>query len=264
MRPRTKWALRTSVLTVIAAAVAIGLLLTKTATPGPARAEVSYTQNMQAVGETRYVTTWTNYGPKFTETGCWARGGCAVILKYWRVSRGTATVRLTTFKVTEKIKAYDYYLLDFDGATSSRSGTGEGGTGAFRIHSTGPKVHDRNDSKAIDAKSSGCTTIAVGMSTPWPIVTASATIGHATMCDKSADLTRAYAYSDPLYRAHLLSKVRHLTMQRWVKVAAGAKPSFIVSTSVPHDRCTQGDGKGECTKYADGASNKSIRISTSG
>ncbi|MBO9522847.1 MAG: hypothetical protein J7518_15040 [Nocardioidaceae bacterium] len=230
----------------------------------PAEADVTFTQNVQAVGVTRYAKSWTNYGPPVIYTFCGGRTGCTSVFGYWRVSRGTATTRVTTFKVMEKIRAYDFYLLDVDVTTSSRTGTGDGGPSAFRIHSAGPSVFDRNDSRSIDSQSSGCTTVGVTMSTPWPVVGASATVGHASLCGDHGDLIRSYSGGDAVYRGTHLDDVRHLTMQRWVQVAAGKKPSFGINVVLPLDSCTRGDGKGHCIKFSEGSTSRSIAIGTTG
>lgn len=227
-------------------------------------ADVGFSQNVQAVGEHKYVRSWTSYGPAVVYGVCGGRSGCVSGIHHWRVSRGTATTRLTTFKVTERIRAYDYYLLDVDVATSRRTGSGDGGTAVFRIHSSGPKLYDRNDSRSIRARGSSCTTVGVQMSTPWPIVTANATVGRATFCDKSADLRRSTSGADATYQASQLSDVRHLTMQRWVKVRAGRRPRFTVAIVLPQDRCTRGNGKGYCVRYRDGANSKAVVIGTTG
>ncbi|MCW2755064.1 MAG: hypothetical protein JWQ32_2475 [Marmoricola sp.] len=231
----------------------------------PSVADVPYSQNVQAVGEAKYVQSWTSYGPRYVVNFCEPRSAfCAVVENYSKASRGTATVRLTTFKVTERIRAYDYYLLDFDVTTSWRSGTGDGGTGTFKIRSTGPKLYDRNDSKAIDAQRASCTTVAVEMSTPWPLIAAGTTVGHATMCDKSADLTRSYSGSDAIYEGRMLASIRHLTMQRWVKVAHGSRPSFALTVTLPRDTCTNSDAQGHCTRFSAGSTTKSINLGTTG
>ena len=245
-------------------AVATAVLLSLMGSAPPSVADVSYSQNVQAVGETKVVRNWTSYGPQYFAAFCPPRSPTCAVTKWWRVSRGTSTARLTTFKVVERIKAYDYYLLDVDVTTSSRTGSGDGGTEQIAIHSGGPHLYDRNDSKSIDAKSSSCASFAVTMSTPWPFVTASSTVGHAMTCNKRADLTRTYSGADVVYRAHLLAKIRHLTMQRWVKVAAGKKPWFRVTTTLGADRCTKGDGHGHCIAYGNGSSARSTTISTSG
>jgi len=232
--------------------------------PSPAGAEVTYSQNVRAVGETKYVKKWTNYGPAVAAGGCGGRAGCFSAFQYWRVSRGTATVRATTFKVSEGIKDFDYYLLDVDVTTSSRTGTGNGGSTAFMIDHGGTRSFDRNDSKSLDAKRNTCSSVAVTMSTPWPFVTASSTVGHATLCNEAADLRREYLGSSAIYRGSRLKDMRHLTMQRWVKVRARAKPTFDLAVVLPSDRCTAGDGDGHCVKYASDSSYRSITLGTSG
>ncbi|HET6152698.1 MAG TPA: hypothetical protein VFE15_07060 [Marmoricola sp.] len=255
-----------SVVIVAAALLLIVILLQVFITrSSPSVADVPYSQNVQAVGEAKYVQTWTHYGPRLVSNFCPPRSPqCVVVENYLKVSRGTATVRVTSFKVTEKVKAYDYYLLDYDVTTSARSGTGDGGTGVFTVGSTGPALVDRDDSKAINATKSSCTTLAVGMSTPWPLVTASATIAHATLCDPGADLTRAYSGSTAVYHGKMLSQIHHLTMQRWVKVAAGAKPRFVIGLTLPRDHCTSVNSKKQCTKGAVGTTTKSIVLGTTG
>jgi hypothetical protein len=171
---------------------------------------------------------------------------------------------MTTFKVTEKIRDFDYYLLDFDVTMSARSGTGDGGASTYRIKSTGPKLFDKNDSKTLKSDQGGCTDVAVTMSTPWPIVTASTTVGHAELCDKAATLTRSYSGADARYAGTKLAAMRHLTMQRWIKVKAGKKPSFDLGVVLPNDACTKGDGKGHCIKFDNKASSKAITINTTG
>jgi hypothetical protein len=231
----------------------------------PSAADVPYSQNVQAVGEKKYVATWAKYGPEQVATTiCGGRAGCSGPPAYWMVSHGTATIRATTFKVTEQVKAYDYYLLDVDVTTSGRSGNGDGANATFVVHSAGPTVHDRNDSKSINATKSSCTKVAVGMSTPWPLVTASTTVGNATLCSAGADLTRTYSGSDAHYRARMLSAVRHLTMQRWVKVASGAKPSFTVLITLPQEYCTKGDGHGHCRDYASSTRTAIVALGTTG
>ena len=70
--------------------------------------------------------------------------------------------------------------------------------------------------------------------------------------------------SSAIYRGSHLDDMRHLTMQRWVKVRARAKPTFDLAIVLPSDRCTAGDGDGHCVKFANDSSYRSITLGTSG
>ena len=58
--------------------------------------------------------------------------------------------------------------------------------------------------------------------------------------------------------------MRHLTMQRWIKVKAGKKPSFDLGVALPNDACTKGDGKGHCIAYDNRTSGATFKLGTTG
>jgi hypothetical protein len=234
---------------VTALTVAAGLLVSV----HQASANVGVTQKVSMVGDKpvsgRYDVSFTNYGERVTQ--ClppYNTGSCVHFVGY-RVARGKLQTKLTTYKLSERIRKYDYYLLDVDTLVGKHSGSSHEGPLTVTVATYGAKLVDRTETKSISAQKDSCATVDLSISTPWPGVTASTGLGSVRFCDDHASFTRKVLSSNTTrYTANRLARTNHLTINRWVKVPRGAHPSFSVSLDVPADKCTS-SSDGWCKKY---------------
>lgn len=207
--------------------------------------------------------SFTEYGAKVMQTICYPRGGCYGTLKGYRVARGTVEIRLTSYLVQEKIKAYDYYVLEYDVNVVRRSGSSDAGIGTFGIGSPGPSLHEHRDTKSLSAREQECDEITFTLGTPWPVVSASTDVGAITFCDEEARLSRTTSGLKSRYRANMLRHSSHLVMQRWVEVKRGVRPKFSAMVSLPDDTCTKADD-GWCKEFTRSRTGARFALGTRG
>lgn len=195
---------------------------------------------------------------------CYPRGGCVEIN---RVAKGHLKTKLTAFKLKERVKKYNYYLLDVD-TTVTNTGDYNGGTGYVKVSNAyGPKLVDHTETGSVDASLPFCADLGLGLSTPWPVVSGSVSFGKVRLCSKKASFTRHVSGKNVSYKATWLGSARHLEVDRWVKVRAGVWPIFTVRVVVPHDVCTKWmprlHASRVCVEYDNKTSTHRYRIYTS-
>jgi hypothetical protein len=238
------------------------LLLALIGSVGPTQADVGVTQEAKLVGEKpvsgRYSIKYNDYGPD-RGTYCPPRSPHCVV-QGRPVARGKLQTKLSVYKIKDGMRKFDYYLLDVDMVTADRYGAWKMGGVAISVTNVGPRLVDRNDTRSLSAEENECHSVDVGLSTPWPVISASADLGSVTWCTKKASLRLSSAGNWVLQG---LGSTRHMAVDRAVKVRAGAKPRFKVTIVVPKDTCTRAL-QGKCIEFDNGASSATYRVGSSG
>lgn len=229
-----------------------------------AAADVGHTQQVVLVGDKpvsgSFKLRYKNYAGKYRicdDQHCVYDG--------MKVSDGTLEVRLTTYKVREGIDKLDYYLFDVDTVNAGRGGKSDGGWANVRVSNVKVKPTAFNDTKSVSAKEEDCKSVVLGMSTPWPWVSASFDLGSVRFCDDSASYRKEAVGSTAKYQARDLRDISSFDSERAVKVPAGKRPTFRVSFEIPVDVCTKvGETNHRCWEYDNRRRTKTFYIGTTG
>ena len=180
----------------------------------------------------------------------------------YAVKRGALATKLMTYRLTENVRGYDYYLLDVDVNNVNPSGSSNYGWASVRIRTISGSLVDSTETKGITAEESKCDSLDLQLSTPWPVVSGTVNLGSVDFCDARARFGRSRkTASTSVYRANMLGRTSHVSAQRWVKVARGARPKFEVTVRTSRDRCTA-SRDGWCTAYTNGSAAKTWSIGT--
>jgi hypothetical protein len=231
-----------------------------------AHADVGATQQVVLVADkpvkNRFDAPYRNWAGAFAQ--CFPHGGCVEVDP---VAKGHLRTKLTAYQLKERVKKYNYFLLDVDTSVTN-SGDSKLGTGYVKIsNSFGPKLVDHTETGSVDASSPFCANLDLSLSTPWPVVSGAVSFGSVRFCSKKASFTRHVSGKDVAYKATMLGSARHLVVDRWVKVRAGVWPIFTVHVVVPRDTCTQWTPRLHatpvCTKFDDKSVSHRYRIYTS-
>jgi len=253
--------IRIALVALIAGLIPVGLI-------APAGADVTYTEQVKVKDETpevgRYTVRYKNYSEKMRL--CMEDGYCEFL--GYRKAEGQLGVKLTTFKIVDGRRSYDYFLLDVDIVNGDREGTSKNGWAKVAVSNYGPGLVDQSNTKSASYNDDrDCKAIGVGLSTPWPIVSASMDLGHVTFCDKGASYSHSFSSGISTYFADHTRQITHVSSQRVVKVREGKKPSFKVVLTIPVDKCTKGGGglaSGNCVAYDNKTYTKNLYIGTFG
>lgn len=231
-----------------------------------AQADVGATQQVVLVADkpvkNRYDAKYRNYAGEHAQ--CFPHGGCVEVNP---VAKGHLRTKLTAYKLKERVKKYNYFLLDVDTDVTNHGDT-DLGTGYVKItNSDGPKLVDHTETHSVDASVPFCADLGLGLTTPWPVVSGSVSFGKVRLCAKKASFTRHVSGKDVAYKATLLGSARHLEVDRWVKVRSDVWPIFTVRVVVPHDRCTKWvprpHAKPVCFSFDDKTATHKYKIFTS-
>ena len=238
-----------------------------------AEADVGYSQQAvlkdEAPESGRLRIKYKNYS-EMVRAGCTGDGYCDGT--YYRKSEGALDIKLSTFRIKDGRPKYAYFLLDVDVLNAEREGSSENGWFSIQVRHKGATVVDYANTKSSSFdKDRDCKEVAVGLSTPWPIVAASMSLGHVRFCDEGARYTKKQLSGNGAeFFAGNARDVVHVSNQRVVKVLRRDNPVFVVKVSVPTDDCTSlYDGyipalQSYCDKYDNEVSSRKIRIGTSG
>lgn len=247
---------------ILFASVCCSLLLAVVGSVGPTQADVGVTQQAKLVGERpvsgRFSIAYNDYGPD-RGTYCPPRSPQCVVLGR-PVARGKLKTKLSVYKIKDGMRRFDYYLLDVDAVTADRYGKWRMGGVSISVTSVGPRLVDRTDTKSLSAREGECHSVDVGLSTPWPVISASADLGSVTWCDEDASL-KLFSAGNWVLKG--LGSTRHLAVDRAVKVRSGKKPRFEITVVVPTDKCTRSI-QGKCTEYDNQARSATYRVGSSG
>lgn len=107
----------------------------------------------------------------------------------YNISKGTLTYSMKVYRLKERVRKYDYFLLDVTAQTSRRRGND--GRATFRL-GTDRTVDYTNYTSTVRDSPSECKTFPVSVGgTVWPNVSISTTVGHIKTCGKDFTMTRA-------------------------------------------------------------------------
>lgn len=238
-----------------------------------ARADVGYTQQVvlkdEAPESGRFAIRYKNYREK-VRVGCLKDGYCDGM--YYRKAEGKLQVKLSTYRIKEGRRRFDYYVLDVDTLNADREGTSEAGWFAVLVRHKGARFVDYVNTKSSSFDDDrDCREIGVGLATPWPIVSASMDLGHVRFCDEGARYShKGLSGNTSEYFAGNARDVVHVSNQRVVKVRRGDQPVFVVTVKYPTDDCTSTYNghnpsfQGYCDDYDNEVSTRTFRIGTRG
>lgn len=185
---------------------------------------------------------------------------------YYRKAEGKLEVKLSTYRIRDGRPRYDYFVLDVDVVNSGRVGTSKAGWSAIRVRHANARVVDYSNTKSISFHDDrDCVSMGVGLSTPWPIVSASMSLGHVTFCDEGARYshTRLSGSVSEYFAGHI-RQIKHVSSQRVIKVRNGDRPTFTVAVKVPVDDCTSLNLHGSCDAYDNKVRTRYFKIGTVG
>ena len=186
----------------------------------------------------------------------------------FRKSEGTVEVKLSTFRISEGRRKFDYYILDVDVLNTGREGSSENGWFKTVVEHGNARVKDQANTKsAYFDDDKDCKAMTLGLSTPWPIVSAAVDLGTVTFCEKGARYSMSTSGSVSTYMADNAREVTHVASERILKVRRGDKPRFTVTVTVPSDDCTEvgtGSASGNCVEYDNETVTRTFSVGTKG
>jgi hypothetical protein len=209
-----------------------------------------------------YNLAYRNYSGHFCTDGSYLPYLCYVA---YHVSRGTAAVKLRTYKLKEGLKAYDYYIIDVEVANVKPYGASTGGWMKVHIYPSGSTtIVDYSDTKSVSSSKSSCYSVTPSFGAAIGPVGASVSLGSIRFCSSSASYVIDYRKgARTVWMAHNLRKISSFVSERIVKVHAGAHPKFGITGHVPTDKCTA-SRSGDCTDYTNDTTLYHYTIGTSG
>jgi len=231
-------------------------------------ADIGYAQQVKLKDEApesgRYVMGYKNYSEKMKL--CMEDGYCQFL--GYRKSEGQVEVKLSTYRISEGRKRFDYYILDVDILNNDREGTSDNGWFKSVVrHSAARVVDQANTKSAYFDDDKDCEAVQVGLSTPWPIVSAAVDLGTVTFCEKGARYSMSTSGTASVYFADNAREIKHVASERILKVRRGDKPKFSVTVTVPTDDCTEegtGSADGNCVDFDNETTTRTFSVGTSG
>lgn len=229
----------------------------------PAGAEVPTGQKVSLRDESPesglHSMAFRNYGEKEVCQGSRKYG------TYWcgyRVTKGKVLTKISTYKLDEGRPDYDYFLVDVD-MTVNRSGSSHWGWAhAILTTKKGTKIVDTRETGSVKANKNSCASVDLSLTTPWPGLAGSIDLGSVRFCSDEAAFTRHVRTPKMSeYKANRMGKTNHLSIQRWVKVPEGKRPSFRLKLELPRDTCTKVREK-VCVGFTNGGAAKTYGIGT--
>jgi hypothetical protein len=223
------------------ALLVVGVLASATLLAGAgAHADVGATQQVVLVADKpvkgRFVVKYRDWSQAKASAVCVPRAGCYEVNP---VAKGQLQTKLTTYQLKERVKKYNYFLLDADTLVTSKGDWG-GSIAYVKItNADGPTLVDHTETGSVSASKPWCADVGLSLSTPWPVVVGAVDLGHVKFCDKAASFTRSRSGSTVVYKANKVASARHLDVNRWVKVRAGRWPIFTVRVVAHHDTCQE-------------------------
>jgi hypothetical protein len=182
-------------------------------------------------------------------------GKKVVRTKYYREYRNARTVmdseydagRLrvvaTPYKISEKMKRYDQWLLNL--RISTRDRTGGSALAWANVYVKPTKYGKVSDSGATRDKTLGkCTTANLNLNLGFGPISTSADIGDLVGCRKAElDLTSHSTTSGATgWKLRKLKKLRRVDAELYLQVPRGYQPNFRVTVTTPIDSCTDDPG----------------------
>src|SRR6478752_2963763 len=156
-------------------------------------------------------------------------GGASLCAKY-PPNRGKVGYSVKLYRLKEREKTYDYYFADVTGQTSARKGDGDKGRLSVTIDPTS-KINYSTNVYSKGKVKSGCHNYPLNIGVSMGPIGVGTTVANFSTCDK-ADVHTSRLSSDAVrYDIYSLNRFRTFSMQKWVRVKAGAKPTFNVKVA---------------------------------
>ncbi|GAA2092699.1 hypothetical protein GCM10009841_01810 [Microlunatus panaciterrae] len=159
--------------------------------------------------------------------------GCA---KY-PPNRGKVRYSVKMYRLKEREKRYDYYFVDVTANTYKRKGDGDKGRMSITIDPTS-KVNMTSNIYSKKTLKDDCHTYPLNIGLSMGPVGVGSTVAQFSTCDKAQLHTTRLASNAVRYDIYSLNRFRTWSVQKWVRVARGAKPSFKVTVAWRADNCT--------------------------
>ena len=232
----------------------------------PVSASASVRGDVLLVGEKpvsgTYNLAYRNYSEQFCGEQSYPPYICYVV---YHVSRGTAAVKLRTYKLKEGLKKYDYYIVDVEVDNVKPYGASSKGWMKVHIYPEGSTtIVDSSDTQSVSSSKSSCYSVTPSFGASIGPVGASFSAGSVRFCGKGASYQIDYRKgARTVWMAHNLRKISTFVSERIVKVHAGAHPRFGITVHVPTDKCTD-TWHGDCSDYTNDTTLYHYKIGTSG
>lgn len=223
----------------IALALAVGVALVLAAVPA-AQATINFSQTVylkndptSSAGYTRSYTSFPD-GYKNCSTPP-ATGPCGP--NVYPIGGGKLHVLPRTYKLAERNKSNDYYLLDLTVTTSNRYK--DGSYAYLDVKVQGASAVKTATYTLGKSTVSGCQKYPIDIAAGWGPISAGTTVGTFNVNCYSTSITRTAISGGQQYHVTNLNAVNAVTFQRFVVVSAGTKPTFKYWVSWPTDHCGQ-------------------------
>ncbi len=150
---------------------------------------------------------------------------------------GKVNYSVKMYRLKEKERTYDYYFVDVTGNTYSRKGDGDKGAMSITIDPTS-KVNLTTNLYSKATLKDDCHSYPLSIGVGLGPFSAGTTVANFSTCDKANIHTTKLASNAVRYDIYSLNRFRNFTVQKWVRVKKGAKPTFKVSVRWRADNCT--------------------------
>jgi hypothetical protein len=153
------------------------------------------------------------------------------------VASGTAKYTLTSYKILDQNRKFDFYLVDVSANLVKRTGDQDWGWMDVTVRSAGrTKVVSSAYTlgKGVE-NTSTCKTFPIELGVGFYGVSAGTTAGHVSFCHHGSKIESSRASHGRLYHATGLSGIASLDAQRYVQVPQGGHPAFSVKVRTNAD-----------------------------
>ena len=150
---------------------------------------------------------------------------------------GKVTYSVKLYRLKEREKRYDYYFVDVTSTTSKRHGDGDKGAMSVTIDPTS-KVNTTANVYSKSTIKDDCHSYPINLGVSMGPVGVGTTVATLSTCDKAQLHTTKLPSNAVRYDVYSLNRFRSWSVQKWVRVAAGAKPTFAVTVRWRNDNCT--------------------------
>ncbi len=212
-----------------ACAVALGLLIPLAAL-GTARGDVAAFQSARNRQVKHVSITYTRVCPSCKEG---EQPGPGIP----HVASGTARYTLTSYKILDQNRKFDFYLVDVSANLVKRTGDQDWGWMDVTVRSAGrTKVVSSAYTlgKGVE-NTSTCKSFPIELGVGFYGVSAGTTAGHVSFCHHGSKIESSRASHGRLYHATGLSGIASLDAQRYVQVPQGGHPAFSVKVRTNAD-----------------------------
>ena len=200
-----------------------------TGTAAPAAADPTVTQQAVLIKDkSPYKLTYHEHidGIGQGDEVCYfgAGDGCA---KY-PPNAGKVNYSVKMYRLKERERRYDYYFVDVTANTYARKGDGDKGRMSITLDPTS-KVNLTTNVYSKNTLKDDCHTYPLEIGVGLGPFSAGTTVANFSTCDKADIHTTKLASNAVRYDIYSLNRFRNWTVQKWVRVAKGAKPRFKVT-----------------------------------